>query len=257
MGAYVRGSEQSDKYWIACAPASAAARPSDEAAAAGVPVGSDIAVWLDAVSSIVAPLALLGLSPQARLGAACLRVSKGLARIPIHSDSYHNTLLQLRGTRRLLLFMPDAAPLLYPAALPQKETIAEKLGWASLAGGASVEGMRTPVAKIDPRSVPHADFPGAENAPAFVVTLEPGDALHLPAGWWHYIETTDFDGNQEELGVSAAASIATASTSLPGGGRVVEHPCAATRRDVYAIVCVAGSVIVLALSVVVWALRSV
>ena len=186
-----------------------------------------------------------------------LRVSKGLARIPIHSDSYHNTLLQLRGTWRLLLFMPDAAPLLYPAALPQKETIAEKLGWASLAGGASVEGMRTPVAKIDPRSVPHADFPGAENAPAFVVTLEPGDALHLPAGWWHYIETTDFDGNQEELGVSAAASIATASTPLPGGGRVVEHPCAATRRDVYAIVCVAGSVIVLALSVVVWALRSV
>ena len=231
-----------------------------QAEAAGL--GREISAWLDAVVSAVGPLALLGLSPQASLGAACLRVSDGLSRVPIHADGYHNTLLQLAGRRRLLLFMPDAAPMLYPTMLAQEESVAAKLGWGSPTtgggsspgrvapsgsggggGGGGGQAMEAPVAQIDPRSLPHADYPGAESAPAFAVTLDPGDALHLPAGWWHYVETQAYpaststnasgsssDGVGGQSEPSAAINIVTANTpTIPGGGGgglIAEHPCA-------------------------------
>lgn len=96
----------------------------------------------------------------------CVRVSRGRSRVQIHSDRRHNVLAHLGpGRRTVLLWMPDAAPLL----------------------GANLTASW--MSKSDPRRARTGDATlGLSRAPALVATLRAGDALSIPVGWWHYVE---------------------------------------------------------------------
>jgi hypothetical protein len=53
-----------------------------------------------------------------------------------------------------------------------------------------------PTSALDPRNLGDLDeqtADGLRSAPALVATLQPGDALHIPVAWWHYIEAGHTD----------------------------------------------------------------
>jgi hypothetical protein len=88
---------------------------------------------------------------------------------PLHVDGSHNFLLQVLGAKRITLFSPDQARFLYPA----------------------VDSQRPHLSRIDLRNPDKNEFPLFEQARAEQFTLEPGDVLYLPPGWWHEVESLD------------------------------------------------------------------
>ena len=83
-------------------------------------------------------------------------------------------LRQARGTKRLLLFPPSATADLY--AYPPNHPLHR----------------RSRVDLYAPRAVTAARFPRFVSRAlptALDATLEEGDVLFLPPGWWHHIET--------------------------------------------------------------------
>ena len=130
------------------------------------------AKWLDTVTDVLRPLALLGLD-ESRVDDVCLRVTRTVSRIPAHFDTWHNTLVQVGdGVRRVILLMPDNADRLYTAKID-----------------ASGNADHATVSRVDFRNPDAEEFPLAQSAWALPATLQPGDMLHIPAGWWHYVES--------------------------------------------------------------------
>lgn len=89
---------------------------------------------------------------------------------PIHYDVAENLLLQVFGSKRVLLWSPDQCPLLYLRPL----------------GVIHDRQSHLDVFEHDP-----VRFPAFEQASAIEATLEPGDTLYLPAFWAHYVRTLD------------------------------------------------------------------
>jgi hypothetical protein len=86
-----------------------------------------------------------------------------------HSDPFHDNLLaQIRGVKRLLLWDPSQAPLLY----------LNKFGDAN--HGRSQPDLRKP--DFD-------RYPLLKQSHALEVCLHPGDVLYLPEAWVHYVYT--------------------------------------------------------------------
>jgi hypothetical protein len=139
---------------------------------AGVGLNERAAKWLDDVTDALLPLALLGLD-ESRVDDVCLRVTRTQSRIPAHFDAWHNTLVQVGdGVRRVLLLMPDNADRLYTTGIDSSGTH-----------------DRATISQVDFRNLEEEAFPLAKMAWALPATLQPGDALHIPAGWWHYVES--------------------------------------------------------------------
>ena len=165
LGEYLESPRPSD-YWVSCILSEL-----NRGEASG---GLDVRAtkWLDAVTDALRPLALLGLA-QSRVDDVCLRVTRTESRIPAHFDTWHNTLVQVGdGVRRVLLFMPDNADRLYATRI-----------------GASGDYDHATISRVDFRNLDADDFPLAKMAWALPATLQPGDSLHIPAGWWHYVES--------------------------------------------------------------------
>ncbi len=93
--------------------------------------------------------------------------------VQTHFDQSHNIACVLLGERVVTLFPPDQLPGLYPGPLE------------TAPGGAVV-------------SLTDLDAPDFEKHPKFeealkhkqTVTLQAGDALYIPYGWWHHIRAT-------------------------------------------------------------------
>lgn len=88
---------------------------------------------------------------------------------PCHWDSYDNCLAQVQGFKRLLLLAPAQAKHLY----------VEDGG-----SGVSAQGNLSAVDVEAPDLTRFPDFVGAE---VLCAELGPGDALFIPAGWWHQV----------------------------------------------------------------------
>jgi hypothetical protein len=130
------------------------------------------------------------LAAELRLPAACLPpqpaephssvlrlASPGLA-LWLHYDVLDNVLVQLAGTKRILLFPPTAAGGLYLSG--SSSTLPMRALWAA-PGSEEAAAL-------------HAAHPryAAARAAATEITLSPGEALFIPALWAHAVRCDDF-----------------------------------------------------------------
>jgi len=93
-----------------------------------------------------------------------------------HFDTYQNVMFLVHGTKRYRLFPPDQIANLYVGPFDQGP-------------------FRSTVSMVDPRKPDLARYPRYARAlaAAFDVELRAGDALFLPAHWWHTVETPDLN----------------------------------------------------------------
>ena len=93
---------------------------------------------------------------------------------PAHFDESHNVACVVAGRRRFTLFAPEQIANLYIGPL----------GYAPTG---------TPISLVDLREPDFERFPlfrqALENA--WVADLEPGDAIFIPALWWHHVQSLD------------------------------------------------------------------
>jgi hypothetical protein len=93
-------------------------------------------------------------------------------KIQTHCDFSNNIACVLAGRRRFTLFPPEQLPNLYPAPLD-----------ITLAG--------VPVSMVPLQDPDFERYPRFRHAlaAAKVIELETGDALFIPYGWWHHVES--------------------------------------------------------------------
>jgi len=94
------------------------------------------------------------------------------ALTPCHMDCVHNVYTQVRGWKRFLLFDPGYNECLYryPTGHPLDRS-----------------------ARVDLERPDFARFPRLHGARAVEAVLGPGDALVIPAGWFHHVQTLTED----------------------------------------------------------------
>ena len=92
------------------------------------------------------------------------------SRGSIHYDNYQNLLCVVAGRKDVLLWPPETAGL-YPQQL----------------GGESGNHSQVNIAR--PCEARHPLFPGALRR-ATAVTLHAGDALYIPEGFWHQVDSS-------------------------------------------------------------------
>lgn len=114
------------------------------------------------------PMPLLGdaVSPNIWIGNA--------VKVQTHFDLMRNLACVVAGKRRFTLFPPEQLPNLY-------------------VGPIDFTPAGTPLSMVrldDPDLARYPRFPQALAA-AQVADLAPGDALYLPYGWWHHVESLD------------------------------------------------------------------
>jgi Cupin-like domain len=90
---------------------------------------------------------------------------------PLHFDQARNLLCQVVGRKRIALFSPDDFENLY----------------ASPPGGA----VPPHLSQVNIEAPDLARFPRLAHARRIDVTIEPGEALYIPAFWWHQVYSLD------------------------------------------------------------------
>ncbi len=83
---------------------------------------------------------------------------------PLHYDSTHNLLTQVRGRKRVLLYHPGEIDRLYPFPFRNRSHH---------------------ISQVNLVEPDHARFPDFQKATPLEVFLEPGDMLFIPLFWWH------------------------------------------------------------------------
>lgn len=95
-------------------------------------------------------------------------VGKAGTVMPLHRDVPHNFHVHLNGRKRWLLFPPRAH--VYPRGV--------------------FSGMPN-FASVDPERPDYQRFPRFHGANALGATLNAGETLFIPQGWWHHIRSLD------------------------------------------------------------------
>ncbi|UIP06076.1 cupin-like domain-containing protein [Erythrobacter sp. SDW2] len=95
-------------------------------------------------------------------------------RVGTHYDAKENVACCVAGRRRFTIYPPDQIAGLYP-------------------GPFELTPAGIPVSMVDPMAPDLEKYPRFAEAArhAQVATLEPGDALYIPYGWWHGVESLD------------------------------------------------------------------
>lgn len=96
----------------------------------------------------------------------------------LHCDPFDGILIQLHGTKRILLFPPEQLPNLYPFSV-----------LTHLQSGLN---RRASYSQVYPERPDFVSFPQFRAAlqQKREVTLNPGDVLFIPVGWWHEVIST-------------------------------------------------------------------
>jgi hypothetical protein len=125
-----------------------------------------------AVQSLTAQLESLGLQQPA----SSLNLWIGSGHIEcLHYDAMDGTLIQLHGSKQIVLFPPSQTANLYPYPF-----------YAHLRHGLK---LRSWFSRTYPNRPDFDTFPKLRAAFQHRrdVTLHPGEALYIPAGWWHEV----------------------------------------------------------------------
>ncbi|MBI4779898.1 MAG: cupin-like domain-containing protein [Oscillatoriophycideae cyanobacterium NC_groundwater_1537_Pr4_S-0.65um_50_18] len=125
----------------------------------------------EAVKAIATHLDALGLQPVSTLN---LWVGSGHMEC-LHYDPTDGTLIQMHGSKRVLLFPPSQTANLYPFPF-----------YLHLRHGMRV---RAWFSRVYPDRPDFEAFPRLRQALSdrYELVLEPGEALYIPAGWWHEV----------------------------------------------------------------------
>jgi hypothetical protein len=93
---------------------------------------------------------------------------------PAHIDESHNIACVVTGKRRFTLFPPEQAPNLYLGPIDFNPT-------------------GSPISMVSLKNPDFERYPKFREAlaAAYVADLEPGDALFIPAVWWHHVESIE------------------------------------------------------------------
>ena len=126
----------------------------------------DIASLIPHVAQENALAALPGVPPRIWIG--------NRVRVAPHYDANENVAVCVAGQRRFTLFPPDQIANLYPGPL-------------------HLTPAGTPVSMVDIASPDLERFPRFAQAwdHALQATLQPGDAIYIPYGWWHGVDSLD------------------------------------------------------------------
>lgn len=89
---------------------------------------------------------------------------------PMHRDVPHNLNVHLTGRKRWLLIGPGQASRVYTRGL--------------------FSGMPN-FAQVDPERPDYARYPRFRGVQVFAATVEGGETLFIPHGWWHYTRTLE------------------------------------------------------------------
>jgi hypothetical protein len=112
--------------------------------------------------------------PPYCVGAPHLRakvwVGKGGTVTPMHRDVPHNLHVHLSGRKRWLLFAPEQSRRVYPRGL--------------------LSGMPN-FSDVNPERPDYERHPLFRNATALGTTVQPGETLFIPHGWWHHTRSLD------------------------------------------------------------------
>lgn len=95
-------------------------------------------------------------------------------RVGTHYDAKANIACCVAGRRRFTLYPPDQITGLYP-------------------GPFELTPAGVPVSMVDPAAPDLARYPRFAEAARYAeaATLEPGDAIYIPYGWWHGVDSLD------------------------------------------------------------------
>ncbi|KAI1775185.1 Clavaminate synthase-like protein [Hypoxylon cercidicola] len=100
---------------------------------------------------------------------------------PLHNDPYHNILTQVVGRKYVRLYSPSDTE--HMQARGRENGV--EMGNTSLMDIGVVEGWDE-VSDNDGRYA-REDLDAFRKVPFLDCILEPGDALYIPIGWWHYV----------------------------------------------------------------------
>lgn len=92
-------------------------------------------------------------------------------RTTLHYDAYRNVLVVLYGKKTVTLYPPSESAKMYPYPVHTKSA------------------NHSQVNIIQPDLVKHSDF---REAPAQRFAVTAGDALFIPEGWWHQVDSDEF-----------------------------------------------------------------
>lgn len=107
-----------------------------------------------------------------KLASINLWMSSSHTRSSTHYDPHHNLLCIVAGRKQVVLWPPSASPLLYPMSL---------YGEASNHSAVTLE---SPDLSIHPRATHLMEY-------SQTVVLNAGDALFIPEGWFHQVDSDD------------------------------------------------------------------
>lgn len=91
-------------------------------------------------------------------------------RTNLHFDGVANVYVQVQGRKTVWLAPPQDLDRIYPYPA---DSVAHQ------------------TSRVDWRAIDAQEFPRAPEAALRSITLHPGDALHIPAFWWHELESED------------------------------------------------------------------